>query len=183
MPCQKTVVSIFTALNKRTGILASMQVMIGAWRSGGGAPLILNIGNRWGVWLASRLGRLTVEERRPGTNWTGGWVGPSSGQDELQSVELFFRCPARNLVAISTELSRISNTAARTWNHTGKSFEANGKITAFTHVLPKFPSVPYNMSLGISLLLKHMNVLFWVSIFPPLWSWAQRGRWPHSSGF
>jgi len=119
------------------------------------------------VWLASRLGRRTVEERCPGTNWTGGWLGPSPSLDELLNVELFFRCPVRNLVTISTELSRTSNTAVRTCNHTGISFEGNREITAFIHVLPNFPSVPYNMSLGISLLLKHTNELFWDSIFFP----------------
>jgi len=87
-------------------------------------------------------------------------VGPRAGLDELPSVELFFRCPVRNLVTISTELSRISNAAVRTWNHTGISFEGNRKITAFIHVMPKFTFVPYNMSLGISLLLKHTNELF-----------------------
>jgi len=87
-------------------------------------------------------------------------VGPRAGLDELPSVELFFRCPVRNLVTMSTELSQISVTAVRTWNHSGISFEVNRKITASIHVLPKFPSVPYNMSLGISLLLKHTDELF-----------------------
>jgi hypothetical protein len=32
-----------------------------------------------GEWLASRPGRFTHAEIVPGTQWKGGWVGPSSG--------------------------------------------------------------------------------------------------------
>jgi hypothetical protein len=129
----------------------------GTWRSGGLASLILNIGTRWDEWLASRLGRFTVEERCPGTR---AWVGPKSLSGRTTERRTTFRCPVRNLVSISTELSQISVTAVRTWNHSGISFEGNRKITTLIHVLPKFPSVPYNMSLGISPLLKHTHELF-----------------------
>ena len=48
--------------------------------SGGIAQLFLNLGTRRGVWTASRLGRLYLRER-PGTHFTGGWVGPVAGLD------------------------------------------------------------------------------------------------------
>jgi hypothetical protein len=30
-------------------------------------------------WSASRTGRFTPGEKAPGTQWTGGWVGPRAG--------------------------------------------------------------------------------------------------------
>jgi hypothetical protein len=45
------------------------------WGSGGIAPLIIDLGTRWGLWSASRPGRLTPRERAPGTHWTGGLLG------------------------------------------------------------------------------------------------------------
>ena len=156
----------------------------GTWRSGGIAPLILNTGTRWGEWSASRLGSFTLEERCRGTHWTWGWVGPRAGPEHLPSVELLFRRPVRDLVTVSTELSRISVTDVRTWNYPGTSFEGNRKTTAFIHVLLMFPSALYNMILGTTLLLKLKNELFWTNIFFSCGAAAQRESWPpHSSGF
>jgi hypothetical protein len=36
-----------------------------------------------GEWSASRPGRFTPRERAPGTNWTGGWVGPRAVLDAV----------------------------------------------------------------------------------------------------
>jgi hypothetical protein len=51
------------------------------WRSGGISPRILGSELDGGEWSASRLGRFTPRERAPGTNWTGGWMGPRAGLD------------------------------------------------------------------------------------------------------
>jgi hypothetical protein len=48
--------------------------------SGGIVQLFLNLGTRRGVWSASRPGRLYLRER-PGTHFTGGWMGPGAGLD------------------------------------------------------------------------------------------------------
>jgi hypothetical protein len=37
-----------------------------------------------GEWSASRPGRFTPEERAPGTQWIGGWVGPRAGLDDME---------------------------------------------------------------------------------------------------
>jgi hypothetical protein len=37
-----------------------------------------------GEWSASRPGRFTPGEIAPGTHWTGGWVGPRAGLDDMQ---------------------------------------------------------------------------------------------------
>jgi hypothetical protein len=36
-----------------------------------------------GEWSASRPGRITPDERVPGTHWLGGWVGPRAGVDDV----------------------------------------------------------------------------------------------------
>jgi hypothetical protein len=42
--------------------------------------LIHDLGTRWGEWSASRPGcTLPPGKGHPGTNWTGGWVGPRAG--------------------------------------------------------------------------------------------------------
>jgi hypothetical protein len=38
-----------------------------------------------GEWSASRLCRLTPEERAPDTHWIGGWVDPRAGLDDLET--------------------------------------------------------------------------------------------------
>jgi hypothetical protein len=37
-----------------------------------------------GEWSSSRPGRFTPGEGAPGTCWTGGWVGPRAGVDEVE---------------------------------------------------------------------------------------------------
>jgi hypothetical protein len=37
-----------------------------------------------GEWSASRPGRFTPGERAPGTHWTGGWVSPRAGLDDME---------------------------------------------------------------------------------------------------
>jgi hypothetical protein len=37
-----------------------------------------------GEWSASRPGRFTPGERAPATHWTGGWVDPRSGLDDVE---------------------------------------------------------------------------------------------------
>jgi hypothetical protein len=34
--------------------------------------------------LVSRRGSFTPGERAPGTHWTGGWVGPRTGLDDVE---------------------------------------------------------------------------------------------------
>jgi hypothetical protein len=41
-----------------------------------------------GEWSASRLGRFTPGERAPGTHWTGGWVGPRAGLNDVRNRKL-----------------------------------------------------------------------------------------------
>jgi hypothetical protein len=37
-----------------------------------------------GEWSASRPGRFTPGEIAPSTHWTGGWVGPRAGLDDVE---------------------------------------------------------------------------------------------------
>jgi hypothetical protein len=39
-----------------------------------------------GEWSASRSGRFTPEEKSPGTHWTGGWVDPRAGLDDVEKI-------------------------------------------------------------------------------------------------
>jgi hypothetical protein len=41
-----------------------------------------------GEWSASRPGRLTPEERAPGTHCIGGWVDPRAGLDDINKYKL-----------------------------------------------------------------------------------------------
>lgn len=48
-------------------------------RSGGTAPLILNLGMRW-RWMVSLILQLLYFQRQNSSNyWTGGWMGPRGG--------------------------------------------------------------------------------------------------------
>jgi hypothetical protein len=38
-----------------------------------------------GEWSASRPGRFTPGKRDHGTHWTGGWVDPRAGLDDVES--------------------------------------------------------------------------------------------------
>jgi hypothetical protein len=40
-----------------------------------------------GEWSASRPGRFTPGERTRGTSWIGGWLGPSTGLDDVENKE------------------------------------------------------------------------------------------------
>jgi hypothetical protein len=37
-----------------------------------------------GEWSASRLGRFTPGEKATNIHWIGGWVGPSTGLDDME---------------------------------------------------------------------------------------------------
>jgi hypothetical protein len=37
-----------------------------------------------GEWSASRPGRFTPGKKTPITHWTGGWVGPTTGLDDVE---------------------------------------------------------------------------------------------------
>jgi hypothetical protein len=38
-----------------------------------------------GQWSASRSGRFNPGERAPGTHWIGGWVGPTTGLNDVET--------------------------------------------------------------------------------------------------
>jgi hypothetical protein len=48
-----------------------------------------------GEWTALRFGRFTPGERAPGTHWTGGWIGPRTGLDDVGRT--FFTLPGLEL--------------------------------------------------------------------------------------
>jgi hypothetical protein len=61
--------------------------------------LIINLGNRWG-WVVRVKPRppITLWERTPGTQFTGGWVGPRSGLKTHRLEDKFLRlCRGSNL--------------------------------------------------------------------------------------
>jgi hypothetical protein len=79
---------------------------MGEWRF---SSTILTSALDGGEWSASRSCRFT-----PSTNWIGGWVGPRAGLDATEKNKISCPCretnpsrPARSLVAIPTELSRM----------------------------------------------------------------------------
>jgi hypothetical protein len=46
---------------------------------------ILDLGTRWGEWSASRSRFFTPRKKEPPcTHWTGGWVGPRAGLDDVE---------------------------------------------------------------------------------------------------
>jgi hypothetical protein len=50
-----------------------------------------------GEWSASRPGRaFTPGERTPGTNCTGGWVGPRAGLDTEVRGKILYKCRGSN---------------------------------------------------------------------------------------
>jgi hypothetical protein len=62
-------------------------------------------------------GHFSLWGRAPVTHWIGGWVGPRAGLEAVAKEEKSLLCPygewnpgrpARNLVTILTELSRLS---------------------------------------------------------------------------
>jgi hypothetical protein len=75
------------------------------WGNAGIAPLILDLGTRWGEWSNSRAGRFTPRERAPSTHWMGG-LGPRAVLDAVvrrkipsPSQESNPRTPVVHLVA------------------------------------------------------------------------------------
>jgi hypothetical protein len=44
---------------------------------------IIDLSTTWKWVVASRLGRFTVKEIAPHTNWIGDWAGPSTGLDVI----------------------------------------------------------------------------------------------------
>jgi hypothetical protein len=77
----------------------------------------LNSGLDGGEWSASLLGRFNPPgERTTGAHWIGGCVGPRTSLDAVGEKKILIPCPesnpgrpARSLLAIPTELSRLSN--------------------------------------------------------------------------
>jgi len=57
-----------------------------------------NFGDRWGL-VVNATPRALYPRERPGTNCTGGWVGPSAGVDGCRKsrfhADFFFRSPDR----------------------------------------------------------------------------------------
>jgi hypothetical protein len=51
-------------------------------------PRILTLALVGGERSASRSGRFSPEERAPGTHWTGGWVSPRTGLDDVEGREI-----------------------------------------------------------------------------------------------
>jgi hypothetical protein len=41
-----------------------------------------------GGWSVTRPDRFTARERGPGTHWTGGWVGPRNGLDDVERRQI-----------------------------------------------------------------------------------------------
>jgi len=66
------------------------------WGSTGIAPRILNLGERWGEWSASRPGRFNAGERTTGTPWIGGYVGPRAGLDAVTKRKILRPCRESN---------------------------------------------------------------------------------------
>jgi hypothetical protein len=62
------------------------------------APLILDLGTRWG-WLVSGTPRprFSPGERTPGTHCRGGWVGPRAGLDTDAKGKIPFLCRGSNI--------------------------------------------------------------------------------------
>jgi hypothetical protein len=49
--------------------------------------VVPDFGNSWG--LVSRPGRFIPPKSAPGIYWTGGWVGPSTGLDDVEKRKPF----------------------------------------------------------------------------------------------
>jgi hypothetical protein len=49
-----------------------------------------------GEWSASRPCRFTPGERAPGIRWTGGWVSPRAGLDDVEKIN-FLNLPGLEL--------------------------------------------------------------------------------------
>jgi hypothetical protein len=62
-----------------TGKGKVVPVHEGVWGSRCIDPHFLDLGTSWGEWSASR-----PAERDPDIHWTGGWVGPRAGLDDLE---------------------------------------------------------------------------------------------------
>jgi hypothetical protein len=56
----------------------------------------LGLGTSW-RWSASRSGRFTPGGRAAGSHWTGGWVGPTAGLDDMEKSK-FLSLPGLKLL-------------------------------------------------------------------------------------
>jgi hypothetical protein len=96
-----------------------------------GRQIIARLALVRGEWSDSRPGRFTPGERAPGTHWIVSWVGLRTGLDVEKRKFLtllgleprYLGRPARSLVAISTELSRLPYTLQATQNFQLFSFK------------------------------------------------------------
>jgi hypothetical protein len=60
-----------------------------------------------GEWSASRPGCFTPGGKSPGTHWTGGWVGPRTGLDDVET-ENFFLLPGLEIRPLGRPARRQS---------------------------------------------------------------------------
>jgi hypothetical protein len=58
-----------------------------------------------GEWSASRPCRFTSGERVPNTHWTGGWVGPRTGLDDVEKRK-FLTLPGLELRPLGRPVRR-----------------------------------------------------------------------------
>jgi len=84
------------------------------WRSGGIAPRILNLGNRWRWVVSFTLRPLYPRGKSSGAHWRGGWFGHRTGLDSGANKKSLCPCrklnpgrSARDLVTILTKLFRL----------------------------------------------------------------------------
>jgi hypothetical protein len=68
----------------------------GVWGSGCIDPCSLDLGISWRWVVSSTSSPFTSGERDPGTDWTGGWVNPRAGLDDMEKWK--FLPPACSVV-------------------------------------------------------------------------------------
>jgi len=86
---------IFVVYEKSTAVPA--HAMRTCRRNRGVAPLILNLSSRWEGEGGECQHHASVDlnpENKPGTHWTGGWLGPRADRDDLQERKI--SCPWRD---------------------------------------------------------------------------------------
>jgi hypothetical protein len=75
-------------------------------------PCILDLSTRWRWVVNFTLWPLYPQERAPSIHWMGGWVGPKTGLDEMDSRKFL---PPSN--ALNSDTSAIQHTANHYKNH------------------------------------------------------------------
>jgi hypothetical protein len=107
--------NIFTLHTKLSLRLSKCHTMNTYCGSEGIAPRIINLGDRW-KWEVSFTSRLLYPRRKepPDAHWIGSCVGPRAGMNTVEKRRILSPCrdskldrPARSLVTIPTELSRL----------------------------------------------------------------------------